>query len=199
MAVADRQLGARRADASGQTVEEALAGCAGACGDHAAHDHRRARGHGRAAVGHARRVDRVADHVLAGHPQLAGGDLTEHRVRALAHLRRAHPHVGSPVGAQVERGARRDPLLARSGEAAAVPVERQADAAGDPRVMLGRAPAPTLALVVRGRQRVLEHLAGAHALDQPLRGRRDLARLDAGAAAKLVRLEAARSRQAIEV
>ena len=144
--------------------------------DQAADDHRRPGRHRRAAVGHDRGVLGSHLDVIEVDAELFGHELREDRLGALAHLRVGDEDADDPLRAQLEAGHRADLLLARAGEAGAVPGQRQPDAAR--RAFPIR---PTLALARRafahafelgGLGGSLEDLLSRHPVVQDLAGRR---------------------------
>ena len=98
-------------------------------GDDPADDRHGARGDRRAAVRHQGRVGVERRDAIVGQPESLGHDLREDGARPLAHLRRRSPDADVPAREQLHGGDRGEADLAAAGEAGAVKVAGETEAA----------------------------------------------------------------------
>ncbi len=99
--------------------------------DQLADDHRGARGNGRPAIGHQRRIRTHNFNLLEGQAQCIGSDLRENGIGALADFRIGHQHAHAAFARRFSGGHRGQIFFAGTGEARAVHERSEADAAFD--------------------------------------------------------------------
>lgn len=146
------------------------------------------------------RVGLAEQHVIGLCPERLGRDRAKHRQRALTELGRRAADEHATIGLDLDRDARLEHLLARTGEARAVEKKRHADAAANAFVLgtgLGRA--PRMLVESAALERDTQHFFAADAARELLSRRRRIADAQHVATPQLDRMEPERACDAIHL